>query len=344
MKKLLVIFLITTLFCLSSCNKITPTNSDKPEPVTSETADITEKNVISKQTDKTEEKEVEVEIEEKEVEKSSEKADDTLKNEKVEKAEESAPEQPISDNEVKKETPPAPQIQENSSLDRTKTGFGYSPNSENKQVSIGQKYENMITNHGGFFIDRRNTKNIYLTMDEGYENGYTAMILDTLKEKGVQCTFFVTQPYVNNNPDLITRMINEGHIVGNHSVNHKSMPTLSDEEVKNEIMGLHNDVLAKFGYSMKYFRPPMGEYSESSLAVTQSLGYRSVFWSFAYRDWETNNFKGKDYAVQNVNNGIHNGCVILLHAVSKDNAEGLGEIIDSLRAKGYIFSSLDNMN
>ena len=138
-------------------------------------------------------------------------------------------------------------------------------------------------------------------------------------------------------------MISEGHIVGNHSVNHKSMPTLTDEEVKTEIMGLHDDVLSKFGYKMTYFRPPMGEYSESSLAVINSLGYRSVFWSFAYRDWETDVIRGKEYAIDNVNKGIHNGCVILLHAVSKDNADGLSEIIDSLREKGYVFSSLNNI-
>ncbi len=228
-------------------------------------------------------------------------------------------------------------------LDRTKHGFGYSPNSEHKQVSIGKKYEDMMTAYGAFFIDRANTANIYLTMDEGYENGYTPAILDTLREKGVPCTFFVTKPYLDKNPTLVKRMIDEGHTVGNHSVNHKSMPTLTDEEAKKEITVLHDEVLAKFGYSMKYFRPPMGEYSQASLYTAQSLGYRSVFWSFAYRDWEMNNQKGKDYAVESVEKGIHNGCILLLHAVSKDNAEGLGEIIDRLRAKGYVFSSLDRI-
>jgi len=303
MKKLLVLFLITCLFCLSSCNF---------------TIERTDSTPVSGEVQKPEPKP------------------------QPEPAPEPEP-KPQPEPHPEPEPKPQPAPEPSTGLDRTKTGFGYVPNSENKQVSIGQKYEDMMTRNGGFFIDRANTKNIYLTMDEGYENGYTSQILDTLKEKGVQCAFFVTQPYVDKNPDLIKRMIAEGHIVGNHSVNHKSMPTLTDEEVKNEIMGLHNDVLSKFGYKMTYFRPPMGEYSESSLSVTNSLGYRSVFWSFAYRDWETDNIRGKDYAIESVNNGIHNGCVLLLHAVSKDNADGLGEIIDSLREKGYVFSSLDNI-
>ena len=301
MKNFLILFLITILFCLSSCDEIV--YEEDWEPIYSETEEIPVSG----------------------------------------EAPVSVPEIPEQPAEAISKPEPIEQTALSLGLDRTKTGFGYSPNQENKQVSIGQKYEDMITKYGGFFIDRANTNNIYLTMDEGYENGYTPMILDTLKEKGVQCTFFVTKSYVDRNPELIKRMIDEGHIVGNHSVNHKSMPTLTDEEAKSEIMELHKEILTKYGYTMKYFRPPMGEYSESSLYTAQSAGYRSVFWSFAYRDWETDNSRGKDYAIESVNNGIHNGCVILLHAVSKDNAEGLGEIIDSLRAKGYVFASLDDI-
>lgn len=304
MKNCLVLIFILTVFLLSSCDKIIIDENWNPEENTP---------VLETQIEETEAEEVQKEVEE------------------VEKI----PENISPKEEVNVETDVV--------LDRTKTGFGYSPNSKNEQVSIGKKYEDLMTKYNAFFIDRSNTKNIYLTMDEGYENGYTEMILDTLKEKGVQCAFFVTMPYVEKNPQLVERMINEGHILGNHSVNHKSMPTLSDEEAKAEIKELHDYILTKYGYTMRYFRPPMGEYSESSLNTANELGYRSVFWSFAYRDWETDNFKGKDYAISSVNKGIHNGCVLLLHAVSKDNAEGLPEIIDSLREKGYIFSTLDNI-
>lgn len=325
MKKLLVLVLIAILLCLSSCSQTV--KKEESEPVNGESPNTAVTAVT----------ESESEAEATAVEASSDEPENsevTSENNNIQKTE-----KPIET----PAAPPAEQVVSSSVPDRTKIGFGYVPNSENKQVSIGQKYETLMNKYGGFFIDRANTKNIYLTMDEGYENGYTAQILDTLKEKGVQCAFFVTQPYAEKNPDLIRRMIDEGHILGNHSVNHKSMPTLTDEEALNEITGLHSYIRDNFGYTMKYFRPPMGEYSESSLSVTQSAGYRSVFWSFAYRDWETDNFKGQDYAVSSVNNGIHNGCVMLLHAVSKDNADGLGEIIDSLREKGYIFASLDNI-
>jgi peptidoglycan-N-acetylmuramic acid deacetylase len=180
-------------------------------------------------------------------------------------------------------------------------------------------------------------------MDEGYENGYTSGILDTLKEKGVQCTFFITKQYLDKNEKLVKRMIDEGHIVGNHTVSHPSLPTISNEKVLYEIKTLHDAVLDKFSYKMTYFRTPSGEFSETVLSIINSLDYKTVFWSFAYRDWETDNQKGTEYALNTVTNGIHNGCILLLHAVSKDNANALPTIIDSLKNKGYNFSSLNNI-
>ena len=129
-------------------------------------------------------------------------------------------------------------------------------------------------------------KTVYLTFDEGYEAGYTAQILDVLKENNVKATFFITAHYMNTQPELVKRMIDEGHIVGNHTVNHKSMPDLSEEQIKDEIMKLHSSIYDKFGYEMKYIRPPMGEYSERTLAIMKNLAYTTVLWSFAYDDSE----------------------------------------------------------
>ena len=181
-------------------------------------------------------------------------------------------------------------------------------------------------------------KAITLTFDEGYENGYTPVILDVLKEKDVSAVFFVTGDYVEKEPDLIRRMIDEGHTVGNHSQNHPSMPELSETEMAQEIKTLHDTLLNDFGYTMTLFRPPMGEFSEQSLAVTQSLGYRSMFWSFAYKDWVVDDQMGPEAALKKTCGALHPGAVYLLHAVSSDNAAILGDFIEEARAQGYTFT------
>ncbi len=184
---------------------------------------------------------------------------------------------------------------------------------------------------------------LYLTFDEGYENGYTSAILDTLKEKGVPAAFFVTGPYIERNKELVQRMLEEGHTVGNHTVHHPTMPSLTTADaMQEEMLALDRMFYESFGCHMSYFRPPEGAYSERSLAATNALGYRSVLWSFAYRDWETDKQQGAAYALDSVAPYLHSGCVILLHAVSQDNAAALGDIIDAARAKGYTFESLDN--
>ena len=142
--------------------------------------------------------------------------------------------------------------------------------------------------YDGYGIGNETSNKIYLTFDEGYEAGYTEKILDTLKEKQVTATFFITAHYLNTNEDLVKRMIEEGHIVGNHTVNHKSMPDLSDEQIKDEILKLHQAIYEKTGYEMKYIRPPKGEYSERTLAVTKELGYTNVMWTFGYLDYDEN--------------------------------------------------------
>lgn len=181
-------------------------------------------------------------------------------------------------------------------------------------------------------------KVIYLTFDQGYENGYTSKILDVLKEKNVKATFFIIADYEKRNPELVKRMIAEGHTIGNHSVHHYSMPNLDINTAKKEINDLHNKVKEVYGYEMYLFRPPMGEYSEQSLAITQACGYKSVFWSYAYADWDVNKQIEPSKALEKVTKAAHSGCIYLLHSVSSTNAAILSDFIDNMKKQGYTFS------
>lgn len=184
-------------------------------------------------------------------------------------------------------------------------------------------------------------KTLYLTFDCGWEhNNLTAKILDVLKEKNVPAAFFCTLDHISKQPELIRRMIDEGHIVGNHSAKHPSFAEIDRTRMAKEIEQTENYLRENFGYCAKYFRFPAGEYNESALDLVASLGYMSVFWSVAYNDWNVESVKGKDYAVKTVLSRLHNGAVILLHSVSQDNADALAEIIDSARAQGYSFKAL----
>ncbi len=218
-------------------------------------------------------------------------------------------------------------------------GQGVQVDSRNRPISC-DSYQTKYGQYGAVFIMPDTSKTMYLTFDEGYENGYTAKILDTLKAKKCSAVFFVTMPYVKQNPDLVRRMIDEGHIVGNHSVNHKSMPTLSTETAAQEIIGLHNYVKENFGYEMTLFRPPMGDWSTRTLEIANRLHYKTILWSYAYLDYDVNNQMGVDKAFPKVTGSAHNGAVYLLHAVSKDNAEMLGDVIDAFRADGYTLKGL----
>ena len=229
-----------------------------------------------------------------------------------------------------------------SALDNKTYAWGFRRMKDAVQPEFTLSYANVLKKYDGIYVGNPDEKVVYLTFDEGYENGYTPSILDTLKEKGCPATFFVTTPYVKKNVDLIQRMLNEGHIVGNHTVNHPSMPSVTDDEkLKNEVMGLHDYVKENFNYEMTYLRPPKGEYSERTVAISKDLGYTTVLWSQAYDDWDVNNQKGVEYARKMILNNLHNGAVILLHAVSKDNTEVLGEVIDEIRSRGYEIRPLD---
>lgn len=178
---------------------------------------------------------------------------------------------------------------------------------------------------------------VYLTFDEGYENGYTSAILDVLKEKQVSAVFFITLPYAKSEPELVQRMIDEGHIVGNHTSKHPNMTTISPEEGYDNVADLHNYVKENFDYEMYLFRFPEGAFSEQNLALLQKLGYRSVFWSFAYKDWDPDNQYDEETAFKKVTGSLHSGEIFLLHAVSKTNAAILGDVIDYVRNEGYTF-------
>ncbi len=216
--------------------------------------------------------------------------------------------------------------------------FGVSEGGVPHEISVNN--QKLYEKYGATCLDTSGERVIYLTFDCGYENGNTEKILDTLKEKKVPAAFFVTLPHVKSCPQLIARMINEGHIVGNHSVNHPNFSTISRGEMAEEIAGLDNYLREKFGYSAPFFRFPEGACSESALDLVENMGYMSVFWSSAYADWDTKNTKGKQYAFDTVTKRLHPGCVLLLHAVSPDNAEALGDIIDYAKAQGYQFKSL----
>lgn len=230
------------------------------------------------------------------------------------------------------------------SLSNKKIGWGIKRNDNHEQPDLGAENRKILEKNGGIAVGNKEEKTVYLTFDEGYEAGYTAQILDVLKENEVKATFFITAHYVNTRPELVKRMIDEGHIVGNHTVNHKSMPDLTEEQIKEEVMNLHSAIYEKFGYEMKYIRPPMGEFSERTLTILKNLGYTTVMWSFAYDDWDENNQGREAYAKEKILGNIHNGAIILLHGNSKDNANILDECIKEIKNQGYEFKNIDQFS
>lgn len=226
-------------------------------------------------------------------------------------------------------------------LSTKKIGWGIKRNDNHEQPDLGATNKRIIEEFDGMAIGNPDEKLIYLTFDVGYEGGHTTKILDVLKENDVKAAFFITGQFLKTNPNIIQRMIDEGHIIGNHTVNHKCLPECSEETIKEEMMNLHKDIFEKFNYEMKYMRPPKGEYSEQCLAYIQNLGYKAVMWSFAYDDWENNKQGREEYGKKKIMNNVHNGEIMLLHATSKDNANILDEVIKNIKSQGYEFKSLD---
>jgi len=195
----------------------------------------------------------------------------------------------------------------------------------------------LIKKYDGIYRQHEDEKVCYLTFDCGYENGCTDVILDALKAKNAPGTFFVTGQYVDTAGDQIKRMINEGHIIGNHTENHINATSESPEDFIKEIESVENKMYELYGYDtpMIYWRPPMGGCSEYVLSMAKAMGLHTVLWSYAYYDYDENNQMDYYTALEKAKTALHNGCVYLLHAVSKTNSEMLGDLIDWIRAQGY---------
>ena len=176
---------------------------------------------------------------------------------------------------------------------------------------------------------------IIITFDQGYENGYTGRILDVLKEKHVSAIFFLTGDYAKKETELVSRMIQEGHMLGNHGMTHASLPLLDDSAAREEIMSLHEYMQENYDYTMQYFRCPCGEYSEQALKTIQDCGYKTIFWSGAHVDWLTDKQPDPAQSLEKLTHAAHGGEILLLHSVSSTNAQILGELIDRLREQGY---------
>lgn len=202
------------------------------------------------------------------------------------------------------------------------------------------QYQEKYGKYNAYFIsDEPEKKVIYLTLDEGYEYGCSSRILDTLKEKNVHAVFFITKPYAEQNPELVQRMIDEGHEVGNHSVTHPAdgLPSQDIEKQTSEVTGNHDYIKQNFNYDMHLFRYPAGKFSEQSVALLNNLNYKSIFWSFAYLDYDVENQPDPAESLEKIMSKLHPGAIYLLHAESETNTQILGDFIDQVRAQGYEF-------
>ena len=205
----------------------------------------------------------------------------------------------------------------------------------------GNASSDYLKQYNCYYVGKENEKKIYLTFDAGYENGYTSKILDILKKNGVQATFFLVGNYIETRPDLVKRMVNENHLVGNHTLNHPDMSKMQTvEEFKKEVLPLEDLFKNVTGKDMlKIYRPPQGKYSEENLRIAKELGYTTFFWSLAYVDWIKTKQPSKEVAFKKLSK-IHPGAIVLLHSTSKTNSEILDDLIKKYKSEGYIFSSL----
>ena len=227
-------------------------------------------------------------------------------------------------------------------LDNTTISWFFIPNDKSETPQVNDKLNFKLSDYDAIYTGPTSPekKSLYLTFDEGYENGYTDQILDVLKEKNVKAIFFVTSHYITYSPDTIKRMVAEGHIVANHTNHHYSMPSIaySTDVFNKELSDVENKFKELTGKDMpKFFRPPMGKYSQKSLSMTKNLGYKTVLWSFAYGDYEPTSQPSPGYAKKHILGHLHDGAILLLHAVSKTNADILGDVIDAARKEGYEF-------
>ncbi len=227
---------------------------------------------------------------------------------------------------------------------KTSSSWGLSFGAENEPPKGNATPEELLE-HNAYYIADTSKKEVYLTFDVGYEAGYMESILDTLKKHNVKAAFFVVGNYLTSEPELVKRMCDEGHIVGNHTKNHPDMSKMSTiEDFKAQIEPVEELYKQITGKEMpKYYRPPQGIYNIQNLEDAKSLGYKTIFWSLAYVDWERNNQPSHEKALSILLKRVHNGAIILLHSTSKTNMEILDTFLTTLEEKGYSFSTLDKL-
>ncbi len=195
------------------------------------------------------------------------------------------------------------------------------------------------------FLGDTTQKKIYLTFDSGYENGSTSKILDILKAHNVPAAFFLVGNYIERNPELVRRMVDEGHIVANHTMHHYDMSKLSDEAAfARELTDLENLFREVTGEELpKFYRPPQGIYSRENLEMAKKMGYKTIFWSLAYVDWNNNAQPSREQALSKLLPRIHNGAVVLLHSTSRTNGEILDEVLTEWKKMGYSFGEISEI-
>ena len=213
------------------------------------------------------------------------------------------------------------------------------------EASVGNVSNARLGEYGATYIGDTTEKRIYLTFDAGYENGVTEQILDTLKKHRVPAAFFLVGNYLEQEPELVTRMVSDGHIVGNHTYHHYDMSKISDlDSFRAELESLESLYYEVTGHTMtKYYRPPQGCYSEENLKMAQELGYHTVFWSRAYVDWINDKQPTSQEAFSKLIPRIHNGAVVLLHSTSRTNGVILDDLLTRWEELGYTFGTLDEL-
>ena len=213
------------------------------------------------------------------------------------------------------------------------------------QPPVGNATAAELAAHNAYYVGDTAQKRLYLTFDAGYENGYTAAILDTLKKQQVPAAFFVVGHYLESAPDLVKRMAAEGHTVANHTYSHPDMSAIAGQSAfLHELGRVEEKYQEVTGQEMlKYYRPPQGKYSEQNLKMACEAGYHTFFWSLAYVDWYVDKQPTREQALEKLVGRIHNGAVVLLHSTSATNAAVLDEVITKWKEMGYTFGTLSEL-
>ncbi|HBQ63992.1 MAG TPA: polysaccharide deacetylase [Clostridiales bacterium] len=224
-----------------------------------------------------------------------------------------------------------------SDLDSGKRNWGVVLNQVEKQPEIPEEIRRLLGRYNAWYAANPDVPVLYLIFSASYDNENMSRILDALKLRNVKAVFYLVGDFVRAYPELVARIIQDGHAIGNHSSSHRCLPLVSDELLFREVVEYHDYVKTRFNYEMRYFMPPSGEYSEKVLALAAEMGYITQFWSFAYKDFDPSVRRGADYAFSKVIQHLHNGSFLFLHTVSFDNADAIGRTLDFCLQRGYTF-------